>query len=41
MTFEQESFTTYKSIVAWEVYMGNDTILEAIGKGIINTTNAN
>ncbi len=26
---------TYKSIVPWKVYMGNDTILETIGKGNI------
>ncbi len=34
-TFEQEWFTTYKSIVPRKVYMGDDTILEAIGKGNI------
>jgi hypothetical protein len=33
MTFEREWFTTYKSIVPWKVYMGDDTILEAIDKG--------
>jgi hypothetical protein len=27
MTFEREWFTTYKSIVPQEVYMGDDTIL--------------
>ncbi len=35
MTFEQEWFTTYESIVPQKVYMGDDTILEAIGKGSI------
>ncbi len=35
MTFEQEWFTTYTSIVGRKVYMGDDTILEAIGKGSI------
>jgi hypothetical protein len=32
MTFEQEWFTTYKSIVPRKVYIEDDTILEAIGK---------
>jgi hypothetical protein len=31
MTFEREWFTIYESIVPWKVYMGDDTILEAIG----------
>jgi hypothetical protein len=38
MTFEREWFTTYESIVPRKVYMGNDTILEAIGKGSIKAT---
>jgi hypothetical protein len=38
MTFEQKWFTTYESIVPWKVYMGDDTILEAIGKGNIKAT---
>ncbi len=38
MTFEQEWFTTYESIVPRKVYMGNDTILEAIGNGSIKAT---
>ncbi len=38
MTFEREWFTTYESIVPRKVYMGNDTILEAIGKGNIKAT---
>jgi len=38
MTFEREWFTTYKSIVAQKVYMGDATILEAIGKGSIKAT---
>jgi hypothetical protein len=33
MTFEREWFTTYESM-----YMGDDTILEAIGKGSIKAT---
>ncbi len=32
MMYEREWFTTYESIVARKVYMGDDTILEAIGK---------
>jgi hypothetical protein len=32
MTFDRIWFTTYKSIVPRKVYMGDDTILEAIGK---------
>jgi len=35
MTFERKWFTTYESIVTRKVYMGDDTILEAIGKGSI------
>ncbi len=38
MTFEQEWFTTYESIVPRKVYMGDDTILEAINKGSIKAT---
>jgi len=38
MTFEREWFTTYESIYPRKVYMGDDTILEAIGKGNINAT---
>jgi hypothetical protein len=38
MTFEREWFTTYESIVPRKVYMGDDTILEAIGKGSIKAT---
>jgi hypothetical protein len=38
MTFEREWFTTYESIVSWKVYIGDDTILEAIGKGSIKAT---
>jgi len=38
MTFEQEWFTTYKHISPRRVFMGDDTILEAIGKGNIKTT---
>jgi hypothetical protein len=38
MTFEQKCFTTYKSIVAQKVYMGDDTILEAIGNGSMKAT---
>jgi hypothetical protein len=36
--FEQEWFTTYESIVPRKVYMGDDTILEAIRKGSIKAT---
>jgi hypothetical protein len=32
-TFKREWFTTYESIDPRKVYMGNDTILEAISKG--------
>jgi hypothetical protein len=38
MTFEREWFTAYKSIVARKLYMGDDTILKAIGKGSIKAT---
>jgi PAB1-binding protein PBP1 len=38
MTFEREWFTTYESILPRKVYMGDDTILEAIGKGSIKAT---
>jgi hypothetical protein len=38
MTFEGEWFTIYESIVLQKVYMGDDTILEAIGKGSIKAT---
>ncbi len=35
MTFQQEWFTTYECISPRRVFMGNDTVLEAIGKGSI------
>jgi hypothetical protein len=38
MTFKQEWFTTYERISPRRVFMGDDTILEAIGKGNIKTT---
>jgi len=38
MTFEQEWFTTYECISPRKVFMGDDTVLEAIGKGNIKTT---
>jgi hypothetical protein len=38
MTFEKEWFTTYEFIVPRKVYMGDDTILKAIGKGTIKAT---
>jgi hypothetical protein len=38
MTFERKWFITYESIVPQKVYMGDDTILEAIGKGSIKAT---
>jgi len=38
MTFEQEWFTTYQHISPRRVFMGDDTILEAIGKGNIKAT---
>jgi hypothetical protein len=33
MTFEQEWFSTYERISPKKVFMGGDTVLEAIGKG--------
>jgi len=38
MTFKQEWFTTYKCISPRRVFMGNDTVLKAIGKGNIKAT---
>jgi hypothetical protein len=38
MTFKRKWFTIYESFVPQKVYMGDDTILEAIGKGSINAT---
>jgi len=38
MTFEQEWFTTYKRISPKRVFMGDDTVLKAIGKGNIKAT---
>jgi hypothetical protein len=38
MTFEQEWLTTYERISPRRVFMGNDTVLEAIGKGSIKAT---
>jgi hypothetical protein len=38
MTFEQEWFTTYESIVPRKLYMGDDTVLEAITKRNIKAT---
>ncbi len=38
MTFKREWFTTYESIVPRKVYMGDDTILEATGKGSVRNT---
>jgi hypothetical protein len=38
MTFEQEWFTTYKRISPRKVFMSDDTVLEAIGKGSIKAT---
>jgi hypothetical protein len=35
MTFKQEWFTTYERISPRKVFMGDDTVLEAIGKGYI------
>jgi hypothetical protein len=35
MTFERKWFNTYESIIPRKVYMGNDTIFVAIGKGSI------
>ncbi len=38
MTFEQEWFTMYERISPRKVFMGDDIVLEAIGKGNINAT---
>ncbi len=38
MTFEQERFTTHEFIIQGKVYMGDDTILEAIHKRSIKAT---
>jgi hypothetical protein len=38
MTFGRKWFTTYESIVPRKVYMGNNTVLEAISKGSIKAT---
>jgi len=38
MTFKQEWFTTYKRIFPRRVFMGDDIVLEAIGKGNIKAT---
>jgi len=38
MTFQQEWFTTYERISPRRVFMGNDTVLEAISKGSIKAT---
>jgi hypothetical protein len=38
MTFQQEWFTTYERISPKRVFMGDDTVLEAIGKGNIKAT---
>jgi len=38
MTFEQEWFMTYEHISPRKVFVGDDTILEAIGKGNIKAT---
>jgi hypothetical protein len=38
MTFKQKWFITYEAIVAHKLYMEDDTILEAIGKGSIKAT---
>jgi hypothetical protein len=38
MTFEEERFTTYERISPKRVFMGDDTVLEAIGKGNIKAT---
>ncbi len=34
-TFEQEWFIMYKCISPMRVFMGDDTVLEAVGKGNI------
>jgi hypothetical protein len=38
MTFEQEWFTTYEHISPRRDFMGDDTVLKAIGKGNIKAT---
>jgi hypothetical protein len=38
MTFEQEWFTTYERISPRKVFMGDDIVLDAIGKGKIKAT---
>jgi hypothetical protein len=38
MIFEQEWFTTYERISPRRVFMGDDTVLEVIGKGNIKAT---
>ncbi len=38
MTFQQEWFTMYEHISPRRVFMGDDTVLEAIGKGNIKAT---
>ncbi len=38
MTFQQEWFTTYERISPRRVFMADDTVLEAIGKGNIKAT---
>ena len=38
MTFQQKWFTTYERISPRRVFMGDDTVLEAIGKGNIKAT---
>jgi hypothetical protein len=38
MTFEQEWFTTYERISPRKLFMGDDIVLEAIGKGNIKAT---
>jgi len=38
MKFEQEWSTTYKCISPRRVFMGDDTVLEAIGKGNLKAT---
>jgi len=38
MTFQQEWFTMYERISPKRVFMGDDTVLEAIGKGNIKAT---
>ncbi len=38
MTFEQEWFTTYEHISPRRVFMGDDAILEVVGKGNIKAT---